>query len=49
VYDSTAWLRMSRPVDAATCDGIVRVLSGSRRPSVGFNRRFAMPVFACSL
>ena len=34
VYDSMAWLRMSRPVDAATAAGIVRVLSGSSSPSV---------------
>jgi hypothetical protein len=39
---------MSRPDDAATAGGIVRVLAGSSRPSVGFNRLLAMPVFACS-
>jgi hypothetical protein len=33
------------PVDRA--GGIVRVFSGSSNPSVGFNRRLAMPVFAC--
>ncbi len=38
---------MSRPDDAATALGIVRVFSGSSRPSVGLSRRFAMPVFAC--
>ena len=47
VNDSIAWLRMSRPLDAATSGGIVRVLSGSSMPSVGFKRRLAMPVFAC--
>jgi hypothetical protein len=46
VNDSTAWLRMSRPLDAATSGGIVRVFSGSRKPSVGFNRRLEMPVLA---
>src|SRR3954468_16424310 len=46
VNDSTAWLRMSSPVDAAICGGMVRVLSGSRYPSVGLRRRLAMPVFA---
>ena len=30
VNDSTAWLRMSSPLEAATCGGMVRVLSGSR-------------------
>ena len=34
--DSIAWLRMSRPDDAATDAGIVRVFSGSNSPSVGF-------------
>ena len=38
---------MSRPDEAATGAGIVRVFSGSSRPSVGFNRRLAMPVLAC--
>ena len=42
-----AWLRMSRPLEAATCGGIVRVLSGSSSPSVGLRRRLAMPVLAC--
>src|SRR5688500_20403062 len=49
VNDSIAWLRMSRPLEAATSGGIVRVLSGSSTPSVGFNRRLAMPVFACKI
>src|SRR5436190_2081364 len=49
VNDSIAWLRMSRPDDAATEPGIVLVFSGSSRPSVGLRRRFAMPVFACML
>ena len=41
VNDSMAWLRMSSPLDAATCGGIVRVFSGSRiaerrlQPAVG--------------
>ena len=48
VNDSIAWLRMSRPLDAATCGGMVRVFSGSSMPSVGLSRRLAMPVFACS-
>ncbi len=48
VNDSIAWLRMSSPLEAATSGGIVRVFSGSSRPMVGFSRRFAMPVFACS-
>ena len=47
--DSTAWLRISSPLDAATCEGIVRVFSGSSSPSVGFRRRLAMPVLACIL
>ncbi len=38
---------MSRPLEAATAGGIVRVLSGSSRPSVGLRRRLAMPVLAC--
>jgi hypothetical protein len=38
---------MSSPLEAATVAGMVRVLSGSSRPSVGFSRRLAMPVFAC--
>ena len=46
--DSTAWHRMSSPLDAATFGGIVRVLSGSSTPSVGLSRRLAMPVFACN-
>jgi len=46
VNDSTAWLKMSSPLDAATSRGIVRVLSGSSMPSVGLSRRLAMPVFA---
>ena len=48
VYDSMAWLSTSNPLVAATCGGIVRVLSGSRIPSIGFILRCAMPVFACS-
>ena len=47
VYDSMAWLRISRPLEAATCGGMLRVLSGSNRPKVGFKRRLAMPVLAC--
>ena len=46
--DSSAWLRMSSPLDAATAAGSVRVFSGSTRPSVGLSRRLAMPVLACS-
>ena len=48
VNDSMAWLRTSSPLDAATCGGIVRVFSGSSRPSVGLSRRLAMPVLACN-
>ena len=39
---------MSSPLEAATSGGMVRVLSGSSRPSVGLRRRLAMPVLACS-
>ena len=47
VYDSIACESTSRPDEAATVDGSMRVLSGSSNPSVGFNPRSAMPVFAC--
>ena len=46
--DSTAWLRTSSPLDAATAAACVRVFSGSTMPSVGLSRRLAMPVLACS-
>src|SRR5207237_8525759 len=48
VNDSSAWLRRSRTLDAATSDGIGFVYSGSSSPSVGFKRRLAMPVLAWS-
>lgn len=38
---------MSSPLEAATCEGSVRVFSGSSNPMVGFSRRLAMPVLAC--
>ena len=40
--------RTMPPQVAATCRGMLRVLSGSRTPSIGFKRRCAIPVFACS-
>src|SRR6187431_31031 len=48
VYDSTAWHRMSRPQDAATAGGALRVWSGSRKPSSGLSDRLEIPVFTCS-
>src|SRR5262245_33202310 len=47
VNDSIAWLRMSSPLEAVTCRGMVFVFCGSRRPSVCFSLLLAIPVFAC--
>ena len=46
VQDSRLWQRTSRPDDACTAEGIVRVFRGSQIPKVGFKVRCAMPVFA---
>lgn len=46
VHDSKAWHKTSKPDEACTADGIVRVLSGSTMPRVGFKLRCAIPVFA---
>jgi hypothetical protein len=47
VYDSSAWLSTSRPEQAATIGGSVRVVSGSTMPSAGRRVRWAIPVLAC--
>ena len=46
VHDSREWQSTSRPEDACTAEGIVRVLIGSTTPSVGRNARCAIPVLA---
>ena len=46
VHDSREWQRTSKPEDACTAEGIVRVFSGSTIPRVGFMLRCAIPVFA---
>lgn len=46
VQDSREWQRTSRPEAACTAEGMVRVLSGSQIPRVGFRFRWAIPVLA---
>ena len=46
MIDSSAWLMQSKPVDATTFAGSVRVTSGSTSAIVGISRREMMPVFA---
>ncbi|KAF7174493.1 hypothetical protein CNMCM6106_008935 [Aspergillus hiratsukae] len=46
VQDSSEWQRTSRPEEAWTAEGMVRVLSGSQMPRVGLRLRCAMPVLA---
>ncbi len=43
--DSSACASTSKPLDATTVAGSVRVASGSTIPSVGRKRRDAIPVF----
>ena len=46
VQDSRLWQSTSRPDEACTAEGIVRVFRGSQMPIVGLRARWAMPVFA---
>ena len=46
VQDSRLWQSTSRPDDACTAGGMVRVFKGSHMPNVGFRARCAIPVFA---
>lgn len=48
VYDSSEWQSTSKPAEACTAGGALRVLSGSQIPSMGLSPRWAMPVFAFS-
>ena len=45
VHDSRLWQSTSRPDEACTAEGIVRVLRGSQIPKVGLRARCAIPVF----
>ena len=47
VSDSSAWQNTSRPLQAATMGGIVRVFNGSMTAMSGRMARWRMPVFAC--
>lgn len=46
MYDSSEWQRTSRPEEAWTALGMVRVLRGSQIPRVGLSARCATPVLA---
>src|SRR5690606_24743994 len=47
VNDSTEWQRTSKPLQATTLAGMVRVTVGSMRPRTGRIRLDTIPVFAC--